>query len=54
MITACTATGIARTSPWRTGLRTSTPVGPLLNLVDRRIRRKPILAGLINEYEHAA
>jgi hypothetical protein len=27
---------------------------PLPNLADCRIRRKPILAGLINEYEHAA
>jgi len=26
----------------------------LPNLADRRIRRKPILAGLINEYEHVA
>jgi hypothetical protein len=24
------------------------------NFADRRIRRKPILTGLINEYEHAA
>jgi hypothetical protein len=24
------------------------------DFADRRIRRKPILAGLINEYEHAA
>jgi hypothetical protein len=26
----------------------------LANLADRRIRRKPILTGLINEHEHAA
>jgi hypothetical protein len=43
--TQCTTTAIARTSPGH---------NDHADFANRRIRRKPILTGLINEYEHAA